>query len=685
MILSYDTPLLEMIDKREKIQINKDITMTYMKYRGLLEFLRARIMQNQSYRSELICRFQRLDQQMAGCNYLDNTRLTKQRREAEKRDTEMPLPHINLNITHDKLDEIATTLTAMLFPTEKFYHTTATKDKLNQSTALSTQLTREAKQFKHYTAYRQTVLSALRYNIFGGIIEWKTINGKKAQATTDGQGVQFVDAPIFSGNHIKPIDPYNVVWDMSVAPHEVSTNGEYLATFERRSLFQLRRDEINGATFGPNKYREHLKSVVHDFATAMASEDPSQLDEKYTYLAEYANNRHYHEHDDNSLVQDRGETTSGQLTVNTVGSFLGSGQTSLDGLYAGAANSGLGTAEVTRLFIKLNPRDFGLVARSAADAIETWYFEIVNDSYIIFAEKVDAQHQRLPCFFGSFNSTDAKHIERAVSEVIQPIQNSMNALMNLHLNTLRKNLRGGTTIYNKHVIDSAKLREDGTGHVAVNMHTFDEGDVRKHFAQFGDINMTNSTLPEMQALLSFVDNMIPAGNGKAVNDLQRATQYQAQSAVHEANKRPLALARLFDDQGLSDARFIMFYNELQYRSEFEGIDDEGKVVQYGAVDMIDVEFAMGNGLRSIDQFSVLSVLRDAINFTIQAQLQERGVDVLGLIDHYTSLAGDESDLSRFMIEHPIDALSDEAKTAAMQLLQQVQAQQQQQGGEGQPQ
>lgn len=673
MTAPYETKLLNMIDQNESIEIGNDIKLSYPKYTALLQFLLARIDQQQPYRCQLISRFTRLDEQMAGKNYLDNSRATAQRKENEKRGTETPLPHINLNVTHDKLDEIATTLTSMLFPTEKFYSTTATKDKLNASTALSKQLSREAQQFKHYTAYRQIVLSALRYNVFGAVIEWKTIKGKKAVKSADGEGVTFQNAPIFAGNHIKPIDPYNVVWDMSVAMHEVSTHGEYLATFERRSLFQLRRDEIAGATFGPKKYRAHLKSVVRDFAVAAASERTEDLDDSLMYISEYAKNVRYHEHCDNSETATGDDVGTGQLTVNNVGAFLGEAGATARG------QSGMGTAEVTRIFIKLNPRDFGLVDRKAEDTTETWYFEIVNDSYIIFAERVDAQHERLPCFFGSFNSTDAKHVERAVSEVIQPIQNSMNALFNLHLNTLRKNLRGGTKLYNKSVIDEAALREDGTGTVAVKMAAFDEGDVRKHYAQFSDVNMTNGTLPEMQALLGLVDNMVPAGNGKSVNDLQRATQYQAQSAVHESNKRPLALARLFDDQGLSDARFIMYYNQLQHRSEFNGIDDEGKPETFTAADMLDVEFTLGNGLRSIDQFSVLQVLKDAINFTIQAQLQDRGVDVLGLVDHYTSLAGDESDLSRFMIEHPIDALTDDAKTIAMQLLEQAQQQEQQQG------
>jgi len=427
----------------------------------------------------------------------------------------------------------------------------------------------------------------------------------------------------------------------------------------------------------PRDYMDYTKGTaeMHDHSFV---QDKYKYMSSFSHYSRYVNRPHY---DPKCGLPD-------SSTTSLVGAdaILGSMDTS----YGTEQNYGIGTCEILKVFIKLNPADFGLESKSDAgkkaqsDSIqrfETWYFEIINDTFIVYGTPLDASYGRLPVSIASLSIRDTESIDKSVSESLIPFQDIASTLFNQHLKANRRSVNGGNTFYDSTAIDINKVKDPSLAWIPVDMNEHDTPDIRKHITQFADIPNNSRLMQDVQSIYDIVDNGLPTNAAKRIGDLQRATEYQAQTAYFESNKRIGLFARLIDNRALSDVRLIMFNNELLNREVFKGIDEKGKPVEFPATEMLSVKTTFSNGLRAIDKFSISSMYEKILNFTIQAKLQERGVDVLKLVDHWASMNGDATDLSRFQVENPIDSLPEDQKNLAMQLLQQY-AQQQQAGAEG---
>jgi len=70
---------------------------------------------------------------------------------------------------------------------------------------------------------------------------------------------------------------------------------------------------------------------------------------------------------------------------------------------------------------------------------------------------------------------------------------------------------------------------------------------------------------------------------------------------------------------------------------------------------------------------------------LQSQIAGTKIDIVAIIDYWTSLLGEKTDFTQFKITDVLDTLNPEQRQVAVQLFEQFAQQQQQQGnGTGQP-
>jgi len=70
-------------------------------------------------------------------------------------------------------------------------------------------------------------------------------------------------------------------------------------------------------------------------------------------------------------------------------------------------------------------------------------------------------------------------------------------------------------------------------------------------------------------------------------------------------------------------------------------------------------------------------IKEILNSVLQSQQAASQLDVVGIIDYWTSLIGDNSDFTQFRIASPLDQLPADQRNLAFQLLQQYMQQQKQ--------
>lgn len=650
---SFDKP-----SSREKVVLFKDneaeISVSGSKYNYLHQYLLARLQQSQAQRSELHCKLYHAFAELHGLNHDPNDKIQQERRDARVEGRTAPLPKVQLQFANNQLDDAINSILEILFPSSNFYHAVAPKDQIDKAKALIGVLNREAKEFKHYSEYAKMVSNALKYNLFGIVVDWSEILGKVPAVSQTGN-VAFQDGTIKEGNKLTSVDPYNVVWDSTVCVENVATDAEFAGYFETESLFKLRRMEETNEIFGPKSFRDTLAKLGKEVTRYKKDNFES------SFLGAFAASKYYHEPRKYSPYATDTSANSNFITVDNLANFLGyEGQ-------GAKTELAIGTCEITHLFIRIIPAEFGL---STSSEFETWYFKLIGNHFIVYAEKVSIPHGRLPILLGTLGNDVSKSIQQSVAEKLFPFQSAASTLLDLDFEAHRKSIMGGKTFYNPNYVDMEKVEDHTVANIPVKLPGVDQPDIRRHVMQLADIPQTNTSVNKVGAIIDLAQDALPTRQQKSVNDLQRATQYQAQTAYHEATKKQRAFARLIDNRVLVDCRQVMFYNELSYRDNFPTIDDAGNEVEIPPSEMLTVEYTASQGIQSIDRFTTMSVLSDGINMVIQAQLQQQGVDVLGMVDYYLSLAGDETDLSRFRFEHQLDSLPSDTKDQLLQLMQQ---------------
>lgn len=106
-------------------------------------------------------------------------------------------------------------------------------------TALNMKLKTDAQVGNWQLELARTILNGVKYNICAAEVHWHTKVVKRKARTMESGAALTNKSVEWSGNKIKAIDPYNLLFDISVPPHEVPESGEFLMYIEAYSQTRL--------------------------------------------------------------------------------------------------------------------------------------------------------------------------------------------------------------------------------------------------------------------------------------------------------------------------------------------------------------------------------------------------------------------------------------------------------------
>ncbi len=615
------------------VTVNEGVNISQKNHDKLVDEITKRLKWVDGYRNTQIARYEEIDRMLAG--FVNYSEEDKKRKRDNRQGRKLKPVDVNLPLTAMQLDEVVTFLVGVLIPDSGMYKAIAPKARIDVAKSFSALMNKHGSEFGHFTQYVRAIYDMLRYNEGGWFTHWERVYGNQIVNKDDGsagvmnqlqsnytvQSNQITQA----GNCIKAIDPYNFVYDISKPVYKLWSHGEFAGSIDVLSHFDIEKMHDDGQLYNCDWLKKQHDAVTTYYKFRPEIVDPYPI-----------------------------TSGTGQET-NWFNIFRGMGD--------GKVGKGY---EYTDFFWHVRPREFGL---GKSNKLEIWHFVLMCNKYICLAKPMTDAHGRLPVSAARPWDDGFKQQSKTLAELLIPLQIFASYQMNVHQRSARKKLYGQTW-YDETVIDMKETEDMESAQIPVKK--LPKGaKISDHVYQTFDGPDTQKVLEDINFAIDVMQRILPSNIQRQVADLQRATQYQAAALVQGSNKRNYKLARIINDQAFIPGRMLQMMNIFQYQESMNIIDPmTGQEMQINPAQFrsSSLTFDVADGLKGLDQIMYAEALKDVINMLLQSQ-QAQEVDVLKLIDYYTSLMGDKLNFMEFKKQYEWDKLTPEQKQQAWTLLQ----------------
>ena len=623
--------------KAKRMQINADLTISMVNHDKLLKHITSRLQFGDELRQNQIDRFEVIDREIAG--YI---RLDEDDRKREKDNILGKGPKVTdtvLPLTISQLDEAVTFLLSVIAPDDGIYQAIATREKQEVAKGFANLMNKNAKQFGHYRHMARGLFEMMKYNFGALTVEWQNVVGKRIGNDADGSPL-IENTVVKSGNAVEVADVYNLLYDISVNPVDLPSKGEFFALIDVKTPFRVRKMAADKEIFNIDEFIKKPNTDIKYYAV------------RPVVVSDHSN---------------RGNT---------------GGRTNwIEVLSAGVDQEvRIGIEEIT-YYGWINPKDFGL---SKEDEFQIWRFTVMANKHIVLGEELTNAHGMLPINIGMPWEDGFDTQTKSYAEHLAPYQRFASFQLNVHQRSARKKLYG-VTLYNQRIIPNLADADMQSAKVPF-LPPGQDFDIRKAVFQFNDAPDTQNTMKDISDMDDLMQKVLPTDMLKQVASLERATQYQAAATVQGGNRRNLKIAKILNIQCFENVRQMQMYNIFQFQQSVEMLDPNGKATEINPAEFRDssIEFDISDGLKGIDKLLIIEGFKDIINMMLQSQLAQDRIDIVAIIDYWTSLLGEKTDFTQFKFVDILDKLSGEERQLAIQMVEQgfqaIQQQQQQEGG-----
>lgn len=589
----------------------------------LLQYLRGRLTRAKRVRDSEIPRLTRIDKDIAGWMKLsdeDRKRLEQHERDGNPQPTNMNLP---LSFVH--IDDMMTYFAQTFAPNRGMFYHTGKPGETQEASQIVTLMNNHAIYSGFYRQVLLGIYSMLKYNRGGYKVLWSRDTGPRIDTARNTVTTELR----WQGNKMESIDLYNFLPDPSVHPTELHKDGEYAAEARLRSYYWLQNRASQGGYY----------NCEEAFAGFTGSSECK-----------------YYRHPPTEAQFDSNESNG----TNWVAILAETPEYASDNSF-----------ELVDITIRLDPTQFGLVEnnqRTTRKGYEIWQFTILNDTWIIAANHQNNMHNYLPYFMGLINDDVMGTSQKGVAEILQPLQDFASFLLNVHMHGSRSSL-WGLTVYDPTVVDlSAVPKGEVAGTIPVKPAGYGKN-VNEAIWKYNSTLDTKQTLSDLDALMGIINQFFPTQSlPSQIASIDRAVDSQVAAVQQGANRRQQKAARLLDDSCFRNVRFAMYYNIIQYQPDQEDVTDfyTGKPIKINLASMrnTDLPFIIGQGLKSLDRQAAASLIQQVIFAMIQAPAVAQQVDLMGLIDYWTSMLDIDVDMTQFRVQPPAPAEAPQQVDAA---------------------
>jgi hypothetical protein len=583
---------------------------------SLVEYIKERLSVGKQARDAELGRLIRIDKKVAGWIRLRDE--DRKRVELAQNTGEPEITKMNLPLAFVHLDDMMTYLAETFAPSSGMFYNTGNPQEQDSASQIVTKMNNDALYAGYYREVLQSLFGALKYNLGGVTVSWGVDTGPSKSDKSTAVDRIFDAGLKWQGNRLRALDRYNTFLDPSVHPSKLYMDGEFCAYAELKSRYWVQTRGVSGQFYNLDE------ALMHSMAGSCE----------------------YYRHPPTEARLDQREFDDGSdSTTDWVSILSASPSTLQDG------------HEVVTVYIRLNPAEFGLVLPNEVAArtrYELWRFTLLDGKYIVSAAHQDNVHNHIPCYFALINDDSMGVAQRSVSELLIPLQDFSSHLLNTHQDAARRSLYG-TTFYDPTMVDLAAVpRGEVAARVPLQPRAYGR-DVRSFVYHMGTDYDTSRTTQDLQVVMGLINQFFPTqALPSQIASIDRAVSSQVAAVQHGANRRQQKSARLVDDTMFRPMRFAIYYNILQYQPDGEELTDfyTGKQVKLDIAGMADTNlpYIVGQGLKAIDRMATREMIQQVIFALIQAPQAAQGIDLLAMIDFWTSMIDVDIDMKQFRLQ-----------------------------------
>lgn len=583
---------------------------------SLLDYLKQRLYIGRFQRDKELDRLVQIDRAVAGWMRLSEEDKARQRKQHADG---IPLAtEVNLPISFIHLDDMMTYFAQTFSPNRGMFYHTGKPEEMGDAAQIVTLMNNHAIYGGYFREVLLAVYSLLKYNWGGFTVNWCKEDGLVIQK--DQSGADTVISQLrWQGNRLEALDRYNFLPDPTVHPTKLHSDGEFAGIAKMVSYYWLQSKAAQGTYF-------NCDDVLKDYKGT------------------------------NECLYYRNPPVRANFDKDE------SGGTDWKAILGSYDTTGLGVGiELVTIYIRLNPTEFGLIpgnakSNEARNRLEIWRFTIANNKALIDATYMNNIHGCIPTYTSVFNDDIMSTSQKSVAEILQPLQNFASSLLNSHIQQVRKKL-WGITVYDPSAVD---LKDMPQGEVAARIPlkpTAYGRDVRTAIWEQDNQSETNQTVKDLSAMMDIISQFFPTQSlPSQIASIDRAVDSQVAAVQQGANRRQQKAARALDDSLFRNIRTGMYYNIIQYQPDETEVMDyyTGEPIQIDLAKLrtTDLPFIIGQGLKAIDRQAAAKSLQQVIFALIQAPQAAQGIDLLGLIDYWTSMIDIDIDMTQFAAKPP---------------------------------
>lgn len=430
------------------------------------------------------------------------------------------------------------------------------------------------------------ILTALRngfkYNLGAVEVEWARETSFALDDPSMGQSNDSEAATnrqkeiIWEGNRINALDMYNTFFDTRVPPEEIPKHGEFAGYLMLKSRIALKQYLAELPT------RVNVKEALESGFGGPTALGASGAE---TYYMPHVN--------PDALFDTQQVATTDWMA------------------WAGVATGDnkrikyKNMYEVTVLYGRIMPDDFGIKDVPARNTPQVWKFIIVNGQVVVYAERMTNMHNLIPMFFARPLDDGLGYQTKSMAKNVEPFQEITTALAN-SIVAGRRRAVSDRMIYDPSRVSAGAMRTDSpVAKIPLRPSAFGTNPQEAVFQipyRDDQFSFTMESIGQFRSLANETSGLNPARQGQFVKG--NKTRFEFAETMGNANGRDQTIALTLEGNFFHPIKEVIKSNILQYQGGVRLFNREQNVpVQVDPITLrkAKLEFKVSDGLLPSDK------------------------------------------------------------------------------------
>jgi len=318
--------------------------------------------------------------------------------------------------------------------------------------------------------------------------------------------------------------------------------------------------------------------------------------------------------------------------------------------------------------IEIIPRDWKL---GSSTQPEKWLFTVLEDGLIVGSRPLGEHHNKFPVGVMEYEIDGYALHNRSMSNILEPLSNTINFLVNQHFYNVRKTLNN-EIIYDPSRVMSIDLKSPDPGKLIRLKPAAYGSDVRTAVTQLQVADVTQAHMRDILTVIDFGERVSGVnGNLQGILDPRgRKTATEVRGAGAAGASRQKTTAEWMGAQGFHPLSMMLLAGTQQHLTMQRGYRIAGETMRMQGQNLIDVapdmiqgffDFVPISGDAPQDKFAIASLWRDLFKEIVMLPPIAQQYNLPDLFGWIAQLAGLRN-IDRFRIQlTPDQMLADQAR------------------------